>query len=347
MYPAIGSLVTPRLLRLAALICSVAGLCASGALGAPVPEPQPVPLRLIVLAAEFRAFWAEAQGKPFEQQLQVWDALVERPHRGFYESFVWNKADNPHWLERKHRLLGRMFPKYPALYPGMMANFERFPATLAAQVARFRQFFPDAVFTGPIYAAPVASFDGKGGERGETDGSGEPTLAFGIDLITEQNDDVDILYPHELFHIYHGKTAGIDGKIFAEQGRLTLPLWMEGFATYASGLLSPGKSDGELLLDASLGRVPAAERRWLAIEFLKVAGEKAVDGHGSPAFNLWFSSGGPKVRADLPSRCGYWLGLAVVRELARTHSLDEMVRWRVPEIHRHVLETLQGLARSN
>ncbi|MBI2516548.1 MAG: hypothetical protein HYV95_06490 [Opitutae bacterium] len=336
-----------RLLRLTALICLIAGLCTAGASGAPVTEPQPVPLRLSVLEPEFKAFWAEAQGKPIEQQLQVWDRLVEARHRDFYEIFVWDKAANPRWQERKRRLLGKMFAKYPALYPAMIANFERFPATIATQVARFRRSFPDAVFTGPIYAAPVASFNGKGGEGGSADGSGELTLAFGIDLISERNDDVDILYAHELFHIYHGKAAGIDEKVFAEQGRLTLPLWMEGFATYVSGLLNPDKPDGELLMDASLGRVAASERRWLAAEFLKVAGGKAVDEHGSLAFNQWFSAGESKVRADLPSRCGYWLGLAVARELAKTHPLDEMVRWRVPEIHRHMLEALQELARSN
>jgi len=282
-------------------------------------------LHLVVLEPEFKAFWQAAAGQPLARQMEIWDEQVERPHQSFYDSFVWEKPGNPKWLERKRRLLGKMFAQYPALYPAIVANFERFPGTLRTQIARFRQSFPDAEFTLPIYAAPVACFNGKGDEGGGSDGRGGMVLAFGIDVITARADNPDILYAHELFHIYHAGAAGLSPQVFAAEGKLTLPLWMEGFATYVSGLLNRAESDGAILMDDALGRVDRKELPWLAAEFLKVADEKAVNDKNPAAYAHWFGANAPKLRPDLPNRCGCWLGLAVVHELARTHRLDEMV----------------------
>ena len=59
----------------------------------------------------------------------------------------------------------------------------------------------------------------------------------------------------------------------------------------------------------------------------------------------WFSMGGYQLDKTLPSRCGYRLGLEVVRYLGKSYTLSEMVRWPLEEIHGHVLEALNFITK--
>jgi hypothetical protein len=97
------------------------------------------------------------------------------------------------------------------LYPQIASNFDHFNDVLESQIARYKKSFPDAIFDLSIYATPTATFNGKGGEGGDgSDELGKTALVFGVDALTERHDNPDMLYSHELFHIYH--TAKISAK---------------------------------------------------------------------------------------------------------------------------------------
>lgn len=315
-------------------------------------RPQTAPFKqadsyqVINLGPQFKHFWETAANKPFDEQLRVWNEIVETPYQVFYDAMVWQKKDNSKWEERKVRRLKEMFRKYPALYSRMTESFRSFEKTLSLQIGKFQNFFSDAKFSLPIYAAPTTTFNGKGGEGGDSgDALGKTVLAFGIDMMVEYDNDPDVLYSHELFHIYHTEAIGLNEHVFLEQGRLTLPLWLEGLATYVSLQMNPTAGMSAVLMDKDLPNVNDNEVRELAGKFLGEADEKAFDTKKPEIYKKWFAIDPQyNVGKNLPHRCGYLLGLRVVQELAGNHSLQEMVHWKVADVHKNVVEALRKIA---
>lgn len=342
MYKIIRKLIT-----LTALVMTVA--CASADRQAPqAAEPKSAAAetyQVINLGPNFVQFWSQARTKPFDEQVRLWDQLIENPNQKFYDAIVWQKSENPKWEERKIRRLKYFFGRYPILYPEIAKLFGEFDGTLKSQIAKFTATFPDARFDLQIYAVPSTTFNGKGGESG--DGLGKTVLAFGIDMIADLHGDTDVLYSHELFHIYHAAAVGINEKVFLGEGRLTLPLWMEGFATFVSAKMNPTAIPEVLLMDSSLPKVSEADIRWMAGHFLKEANEKAFDAKKPEIYKKWFAIDEQyNVRKDLPHRSGYLLGLRVVQHLAKNYELKDMVHWSVPVAHGKVIQALAEISQT-
>ena len=59
---------------------------------------------------------------------------------------------------------------------------------------------------------------------------------------------------------FENRDEGSDAKSDATEenakgAKLTLPLWLEGFATYVSGEFNPSASEGTILLDKDLAKI--------------------------------------------------------------------------------------------
>jgi hypothetical protein len=304
------------------------------------PTPQREAPVVVSFASDATAFWAAAKDKPPEEQLVLWDRLVERPHAAFYDQVVWETAKHPDAAERRQRLLRRRFAEEAVIADDLPRRFHELEDIARRQVPRFRARFADMPTDVPIFAALSPTFDAKGAVLA----SPEPqiVLAFGVDTIALYHENLDIIFPHELFHVYHAKVSGFLNDGVMPGVDLVIPLWEEGLATYVSSLFEPDAKDGALLLQDELGWVPAEEIPALARGFLRDANAKAVD---REAFARWFSAGVPSVTPTTPNRAGYLLGLHVARRLARTTSLVDMVHWRAPAAHERVLAALREIAK--
>lgn len=295
---------------------------------------------MISFQHEFQDFWSQAKDQPLERQLELWNLIVEKPHQAFYDSVVWEKPTHPHRDDLKRRVLIEQFGRYRSLYPEIVERFQSFPAVTRAELSQFKRRFPDAPADFPIYAVPSPMFDAKGAVLD----SQQVVLAFGIDTFLAIHDRYEIIYPHELFHIYHALKRGFINDGVMENVSIAVPMWAEGLATYVSGLFNETATDGDLLADVSLGKVPKEEIPQLARLFLQDAHIKAIDRDHPDAYRKWFSIGSARVRPDLPNRCGYLLGLHVARFIAENESLEEMARWEPPEADRRVLAALRAIA---
>jgi uncharacterized protein YjaZ len=305
-------------------------------------QPVRQTFQIINLGPAFSAFWAIAQGKRFSEQETIWERVIEKPNQDFYDSMVWMKKDLPNWKDRRTRHLKEYFKKYPKLAPAMKDLFAHFEETLNTQIDRFEKVFPGAKFTLPVYAAPVTTFNGRAGEVGNH--PDQPVLAFGIDLTADLHSDPGVLYSHELFHIYHGTFLNLD-KLPEQSKHLTLPLWMEGFASYVSLQMNPTAPLSSVFMSNQLPRVKQKDIRWLARRFLEDAGKKSFDSKSPEVYQKWFNLGSEiRLRKDLPDRCGYLLGFYVVAHLAAgNHSVDEMVHWNAKTAESQVVDALKEL----
>lgn len=298
------------------------------------------PYQVINLGKEFETFWQKAKSKPFEEQIKIWDEVVEAPHQDLYDSLVYSKKYSKDWPEKKSKRLKTFFAGLPHKYEANKKVFDDFEDTVAEQIKKYSAVFPDSKFTNKIYAVTGVGFNGKASELSQTK---EMVLAFGVNTMIEIDDDPDVLYSHELFHIYHYNRLNIDEKNYAEKSKLTLPLWLEGLAVYVSKGMNPSKSDDKVFMSKELPKVSQKDIRWLAREFLKNADGKLYDETQLEIYQNWFKHG-KQLRKDIPTRAGYLLGYHVAKELGKKHSSYEMAGWDLDKMHKEVKATLALLA---
>jgi predicted metalloprotease with PDZ domain len=294
---------------------------------------------IISLKSDFQQFWSQAKGKNPAEQVMLWNKIIEKPHQEFYDFAVWEKHFRPGWTETKNKTLKSRFNLYPAIYSDVESAFDTFPSVVKTQIDRFQKTVPNSKIDFPIYAIVAPNFDAKSAIVSRDPKS--VGLVIAIDSIVLEKANYDVLFPHELFHAYHALRSGFLNDGVMPDTSIAVPLWEEGLATYISGLVNAGVADGDLLLDPELRKVGKTDIKWLATKFLEQVDRKTLDPAPTEDFKSWFSTGKLKLRADLPNRCGYLLGLYVVREVAKNHSLDEMINWRPKDIREHVVAALE------
>lgn len=315
----------------------VAGCHFSSAACASDGRPQPS------VTASFNAFWKAAQSRPFEQQLAAWDRYIEAPRRELYASVVWEVPQHQDWEARRQRFLRARFAAYPTLAADIPAEEKALRRVLNQTASRFRRAFPDADLAPPVQMLLAPNFDAKSGVLAD----GKPVLAFAVDSLLLEKADLDIVAPHELFHLYHAQHAGFSNDGVMPGVALTVPLFEEGLATYVSGQLSPGHDDGALLLQADLGGISANRLAEIARRFLGDARFKAIDSEHPDVFKKWFNAAARPYQQDLPNRAGYWLGLQVIRHLRRTYTLAQIASWTPAQADDRVMAALDELGQKH
>ena len=156
-------------------------------------------------------------------------------------------------------------------------------------------------------------------------------LMMGVNFIVERKDDLDVLFSHEFFHAYQ------DDKIEGSTGQtMATPVWFEGFVTYVSGVLNPDRKDTVLLMDSTLARecdkptfIKDIAKQYLAV----------IDTDGQTTYEDWFMMSGP----TQPTRRGYCLGLHVMRNLIKTFTPAETVKWDEARFSTEIKSVLQEM----
>lgn len=291
------------------------------------------------IKTSFAAFWTAAKGQSFDVQMQAWDKQIETPRRDLYAAVVWEAQEHPDWSARRQRFLQARFAKYPDLAAGIPSESQALQRTLATVLPAFHRMFPDASLHPPVDVLLAPNFDAKSGVLPD----GSPVLVFAIDSLLLEHADLSIVVPHELFHLYHAQHAGIRNDGVMPGVALTVPLFEEGLATYVSGELSPGHSDGELLLQDDLGSISPGRLPDIATHFLADARNKAIDPQHPEVFKRWFNAAATPYQPDLPNRSGYWLGLQVIRHLRKSYTLAQIAAWSPKQADAHVMLALQQI----
>ncbi|WP_257306813.1 hypothetical protein [Geothrix campi] len=290
----------------------------------------------------FEAFWSRAEGQPFDAQVALWNRIVEVPRQALYEAAVWETRDHPDGGARKARLLRQRFAAYRRLATRIPAEERALEEAIPGTLARFKALFPEAPVHPAIHLVLAPGFDAKSAVGPD----GAPVLLLAVDSLALEDADLGVLLPHELFHLYHARRAGVLNDGVMPGATLLLPLFAEGMATFVSATLVPNRTEGQWLLQEDLGTLPLDRLPELSRRFLADADRLAADPGHPEAFRRWFNASPAGIHGDLLDRTGYWLGLQVVRHLSRTRSLQEMAAWppaRAEAEARAALKALAGL----
>lgn len=296
----------------------------------------------LTIDQSFIAFWQAAKDKPFAEQQRLWDQFIEEPREAVYQSVVWEVRDNPNWRQQKEKELRVRFVRYQSMSQDIPEEVRSINEALRVQAKRLAQYFgaseqPRAM----VLLAP--NFDAKSGVLP----NGDPVLALSADTLILERASLDIVLPHELFHLWDAEHSGITNDGVMPGTHLLLPLFEEGLATYVSTVVSPGHSDGEYLLQDDLGALSDAKVPAIAKRFLLDAETPTIDPakHAiSKAYTRWFQTQRAQIQADLPNRSGYWLGLHTIRALTHRHTLDEIASWSPSRAEQETRAALIALA---
>lgn len=286
--------------------------------------------KIISFENEFRAFLTQAKGKAFEKKVELWTLLVEKPHQEFFDSIVWvKKKDDDAFSTKRLKQLQVVFSRLERHETSIRKNLQMFESVLKSQIARYRKVFPDAEFPVNCYAAIGGNFLG----RVDTT-QVKKVLAFGIDKIADMGVNADVLYSHELFHVYQSTKSNVN-----DDERMIVQLWAEGLASFVSHELSPTVSLKDIFMYQSTAQIGDDQLPRLASLFLSVANKK-----DHPHYYEWFLS--EKDSEKIPAMAGYWLGYKVAKALRAQHDLATMSVWSAEKAEQMATVALKQFAQS-
>lgn len=298
---------------------------------------------IINLKEDLQIFWNEAAGIEHRRRVELWDATIGRKHKVLFDEQVWRVSSRENWDAFKEEKLLETFTYYEKYFDRVIDLFDRFEIVLDEQCEKYQSVFRDADFSStPFYVMPSCmTFNGRGGSN--ADFPDRSVMYMGIDYLSKRNDDLDLFFSHELFHLYHIERMKVDQKVFMNEGRLTLPLWLEGLATYVSGEFCPNRSLADLLMDSNFAGIDESHMASVSKSFLAVANEM-INHNDMKDYQSLFNFQSQPFVDDLPPRIGYYLGYFVVKEVLKSHKLADVVFWEHHRVHEEVLVALENLS---
>jgi hypothetical protein len=292
-------------------------------------------VQVINTGKDFQIFWRSAEGKTFEEQEKLWTEFEDK-YREIYDTIVFDKS-NPNWKNNRINMLKWLFSRLPNIASNMNDLFDHAEEISLNQAVRFKKTFPDLQEDTPVVFLPGLTFNGK---AEYLPSFGRSTLFIGVDLVADRNDSIEVLFSHEFFHIYQFEF--LKNKTIWQT--FSSPLWFEGFATYASGILNPTFSEETILMDEKLSVECNNQKNiqtW-SNEYLLFYDNHSLDEDTSnKLYKDWF-----KISSESnPKRRGYCLGLKVIQNIASQNSIQDMVRWDEPTFSLKVGEALNNLSK--
>jgi hypothetical protein len=297
--------------------------------------PAPGDLDIVDVSPAFWAFWDATETLPADDRVGLFFSRVVAAYPELFTESVLGKSaltgrvDEPRARHVVELYLAELRP-YIARMREISAAIRRDQAAYATD---FRRAFPGYRADKPVYfTVSLFSFDGA-----TRPVLGKVPVLFGIDGIARYHapeDNIRVLFDHELFHDYH---AQVIPETALDDVPLWLSLWEEGLATYVSGRLNPGSPEGEILLSKDLAASVRPVVPRLAREILDHF--ESLDKDEYAAFFL-----GGNRRADVPARAGYYLGYLVAQRLGERRALGDLARLAGDGLKAAVRDALESMA---
>jgi hypothetical protein len=308
---------------------------ASFASGTETTSAQTAAIKVVDTTPAFWNFWDAAQGKSEEQRVRLFAEMVVKPNPELYDAQVMNKQAlaGTQASPDANTLIAKYLNDVTEYIPRMRIISDSIHHDFQAYANDFMLTFPTYSPKTTVYFM-VSLFSFDGGTRTVND---KTALLFGIDGIVRyhpSDDNLKVFFDHELFHQYHEQIAP---ELTDDDAPIWTSLWEEGLATYVSRIMNPGSTEGQALMSPTLAEKSKPILSKIAQELL--VNFDSLDKKEYAAF--FYGSNG---RADLPPRCGYYVGYLVAQQLGTERSLQQLANLRGPELKAAVHSALQRIA---
>jgi hypothetical protein len=173
-------------------------------------------------------------------------------------------------------------------------------------------------------------------------------LLVGVDWFANNaNEDLKVLFAHEIFHLYHQQQ---EPEEFAEYlGPAAAPmtlykiLWTEGLATYVSHALNPSAS----MLDIFPGDKELIEKGPALLATFAPEMIKKMDSKSPNEAAKFFGYDPARKGAEFPSRFGYYLGMRVAEKLSAKYTLTQLAHLHGEELKSEIDSALRSFIESH
>jgi len=283
-------------------------------------QPASCSYRVVDIMPSFWEFWARAEKADRATQLRLMKEMVVARYPEVYTPEVIGVAPGRTLDESLTQGFGLFMDKLAPHVPTMRRLSTQIASDLPRFQQSFRRLFPDLCWTGTVYY--LASLGGFDGATREVDG--KTALMFGIDMIAfvhGSRANLEPLFHHELFHLYHRQFDPPGSAAEDEAAPVLWGLWGEGLAVYASKVLHPKATNAELLMSDALVEQTRRVLPALVTELRAKLASTSME-----TYRDFFLGNGK--RTDVPKRAGYYVGLLVAEEVAKTREWKELVRLR-------------------
>ena len=290
----------------------------------------------------FLAEFEKAQGDE-QKQLAAWD-VFEKKYECIFNKKVFDLDKDNSRLED----LKKYFKKLPDIKDKVFELFPKANEVVLSSIVSFAKIFKDFNDSDTVVKVYLMPLSRKTNGY-TTTMDGVPLILLGMDgtiMVGQNEKDVEYVSAHELYHVYWWDVKHVGENVDSFENAL----WQEGFATYASGLVT-GFTDEVVLSDPWLGerckdpsyvKELAKKYKKLITKIYPRVLKKNDEEKGHKLYKQWFGSN-DKATKDNPDRPGYCLGLQVVKKLAESNNVDDMVAWKGDELTKKVRETLDDL----
>lgn len=276
-------------------------------------------IKVVSLKDQFLAWGAAAANAEPGRWAGLFEEKLVAPNRTLYDALVFDDAAGK---EKLSPLTEKSLRSYHKNLEEFSEAHDFLGKALGEFSERFLETFPDGAGGVTLAVMPsLGRFDGR-----EADIAGEPVAGFGVDYFRRsrayacgsREKELNLTAAHELFHLYHASRTGLRQK---PQDTVLTWLWIEGLATYASLLLTPGATETDALADGEMAQACPVRYK----EFARLV--KPILNSADPEAQGALFCGGRRFK-DLPSRTGYCLGLKAVMQLCENgRTLKELSAW--------------------
>jgi hypothetical protein len=300
-----------------------------------IKAPEKAAITIVDTTPAFWSFWEAAQGKSEEERVRLFMESVVNTHPELYAEDVINSVALTGAGANKDpgKVVTNYLHEVIPFIPRMKSISDTIQHDFESYAADFTLTFPRYAPAAPVYfMVSIFSFDG-----GTRNIGGKSALLFGIDGIArfhQPDDNLKVFFDHELFHLYHDQIAP---ELADDDAPLWMSMWEEGLATYVSRKMNDGSTEAQALMSPTLARQTKAVLPKAAKELL--VNMDSLDKKEYAAF--FYGTNG---RADLPPRCGYYVGYLVAQRLGAKRSLQQMADLRGGELKEAVRRALEQLA---
>lgn len=286
-------------------------------------------LQFVDLTGKFDQIWTATKDLPDDQRVDKFEAEFAKVLPGFYS---YERVKDYTTPDKFRASILRGLKAYPDKRTGIQRVSREFRSLVAPAQRQFESVFGPMRGYPPIYL--VDSFrEFDGGTRDLPEGN---RLLFGADMIDElhRGKPIGPFIEHELFHLMHHRH-------FPECDPIWCNLWEEGLATFVAATLNPNASDESLGLTMPVPLRPVIDaHRAEAICALQAR----ISSSDPKDYGPLFSGGGPPLSPNLPRRFGYYVGLLVVKDAARTRTLKQLAALNPEQVRPLVGQTLAQMA---
>lgn len=284
-------------------------------------DAAPSSPKIVNLGEPLARYVKESSNLDADAKVRLFQKIVVKPQEAAFNKLVFRGEPSTKYLQGS-------LPKAETTFPAGVTLAKEFGPLIASTLAEYKKSFPDADYGYTVLLLPSFTFDGRADELDD----GTIIVAFGLDRLSRyKKEDLKIVVAHEMFHALQMQTFKAKTKKSMLLTTVWHEVWVEGLATYASGVITGLKSANGVLgkknIDGCKADLPK-EKATLLANFDKKTADVAE------LMDRWFGG----------HQFAYCLGYVAIQEIAKGQSLATLLNWELtPTTRSKLYERIDGM----